>query len=98
MKVKINIHSIHFDADRKLLEFIQERVDKLAVFYDRIIEGEVFLKVENTTDIANKLVEIRLKIPGSDLFAKKLGKSFEESTDEAVEAIRRTIGMCALSL
>lgn len=91
MKVRINIHSIHFDADRKLIEFIHDRVDKLALFYDRIIEGDVFLKIENTNTMSNKVAEIKLKIPGSDLFAKKQSKSFEESMDVAVEALRRQI-------
>ena len=91
MKVKINIRSIHFDADQKLIDFIQERVDKLTLFYDRIIEGDVYLKVENTNDLSNKVVEIKLHIPGNDLFAKKQSKSFEESVDEAVEALRKQI-------
>jgi putative sigma-54 modulation protein len=91
MKVKINIHSIHFDADAKLIDFIHERIDKLALFYDRIIEGDVFLKIENNNELANKVAEIKLRIPGNDLFAKKQSKSFEESTDVAVEALRKQL-------
>ena len=91
MKVNLKIHSVHFDADRKLLEFIQERVDKLSHFYDRIIDGEVFLKVENSHDLENKVAEIRLSIPGNDLFAKKQCKSFEEATDNAIEALRKQL-------
>jgi putative sigma-54 modulation protein len=91
MKVKINIHSIHFDADAKLLAFIHERIDKLSIFYDRIIEGDVFLKLENNNELANKVAEIKLRIPGSDLFAKKQSKSFEESIDGAAEALRKQL-------
>ena len=91
MKVNLKISSVHFDADKKLLEFIQERVDKLAQYYDKIIDGEVILKVENTASTENKIAEIKLLVPGNDIFAKKQCKSFEEATDTAVEALRRQL-------
>ncbi|MEQ8925207.1 MULTISPECIES: ribosome hibernation-promoting factor, HPF/YfiA family [Fulvivirga] len=88
--MKLQIHSIHFDADQKLIDFIQKKTDKLETFYDRIVDGEVFLRINNT-GIENKTVEIKLNIPGNQLFAKEEAKSFEEATDEAVEALRRQI-------
>jgi putative sigma-54 modulation protein len=87
----IKIHSIRFDADVKLLNFIKGKVEKLVVFYDDIIGTEVFLRLDNSQDFENKVVEIRLTIPGSELFAKRQTKTFEESTDLAVEALRRQI-------
>ena len=86
----IKVQSIHFDADKKLVDFVEEKVGKLSQYYDKIIGGDVFLKLESS-DSANKVAEIRIKIPGNDLFAKKQCKSFEEATDEAVEALRRQI-------
>lgn len=91
MQVNLKITSVHFDADKKLIEFIQTRVDKLANYYDKIIDGEVILKVENTSDTENKVAEIKLLVPGNDIFAKKQCKSFEEATDTAVEALRRQL-------
>jgi len=91
MKVNVKINSVHFDADKKLIEFIHERVNKLSQYYDKIIDSEVILKVENTSSIDNKIVEIKLIIPGNDAFAKKQCKSFEEATDTAVEALRRQL-------
>lgn len=91
MKVDVKIQSVHFDADKKLLNFIQGRVDKLTQFYDKITGGEVFLRLDKNDKAQNKIVEIKLLIPGSDLFAKKQSASFEESADSAVEAIRRQI-------
>lgn len=87
----IKIHSIRFDADVKLLNFIRSKVEKLVVFYDDIIGTEVFLRLDNSQDFENKVVEIRLTIPGSELFAKRQTRTFEESTDLAVEALRRQI-------
>jgi putative sigma-54 modulation protein len=87
----IKIHSIHFDADKKLLDFINNKVKKLIQFYDNIIGAEVFLRIEKDQGPENKLAEIRLDIPGNDIFAKKKTKSFEESIDSSVEAIRRQL-------
>jgi len=87
----IKIHSIHFDADKKLIDFINNKVKKLIQFYDNIIGVEVFLRLENDQTAENKLVEIRLDIPGNDVFAKKKSKSFEESIDNCLEAIKRQL-------
>lgn len=90
--MKLQIHSLHFDADIKLLEFIESKNAKLETFYDRIIEGEVFLKLEKGEHSReNKAVEIKLLIPGSTLFAKAIDTSFEAATDEAVESLRRQL-------
>jgi len=89
MNVKLNIRSVNFDADIKLHDFIQGRVNKLAHFFDHIISADVYLKVGNNHEVENKTVEIRLYIPGNDLFAKKTAKNFEAATDEVTEALRR---------
>ncbi len=88
--MKLQIHSIHFDADQKLIDFIQKKLDKLETFYDRIVDGEVFLRLNNT-GVENKTVEIKLNVPGDQLFAKEEAKSFEEATDQATEALRRQL-------
>jgi putative sigma-54 modulation protein len=87
----IKIHSIRFNADVKLLDFIQGRLNKLGLFYSDIINAEVFLRLDRSQDLENKVTEIKLIIPGSELFAKRQTRTFEESTDLAVEALRRQI-------
>ncbi len=88
--MKLQMHSIHFDADQKLLDFIQKKVDKLETFHDQMIDGEVYLRVNNSK-IENKTVEIKLNLPGNQIFAKEDAKSFEEATDQACEALRRQL-------
>jgi putative sigma-54 modulation protein len=85
--MKLQVHSIHFNADSKLINFIQRKVDKLETFYDRLVDGEVFLRLNNE-GIDNKTVEIKLKVPGSLLFAKEQARSFEAATDMATSALR----------
>ena len=89
--MKIRVQSIHFDADTKLLEFIQEKVDKLIHFYEDIIDGEVFLRLDKSANSENKITEIKINAPGKVMFAKEQCRSFEEATDQAVEALRRQI-------
>ena len=90
--MKLQIHSIHFDADASLLEFIEKKSSKLETFFDRIIDGEVFLRLEKGDNSReNKVVEIKLNLPGTTLFAKEHNTSFEAATDEAVESLRRQV-------
>lgn len=89
--MKLQVHSIHFDADQKLIAFIQKKADKLETFYDRIIDGEVFLRLEKNGVKENKVVEFKINIPGTKLFAKEQSQTFEASTDEALESIRRQL-------
>ena len=89
--MKITVQSIRFNADKKLLDFIQKKADKLDQFYDHIISGEVYLKLENVENEANKITEIKLMLPGSQLFAKEQCKTFEEATDLSIESLRKQI-------
>jgi putative sigma-54 modulation protein len=89
--MNIRINAVKFDADSKLVEFIEKKVGKLARYFDDIIDVEVFLKLDNTVTLENKVVEIKVDIPGSDLFAQKQSKTFEESTDLAVDAIKQQV-------
>jgi putative sigma-54 modulation protein len=89
--MKITVQSIRFNADKKLLDFIQKKANKLDQYFDRIISGEIYLRLENVEDVANKITEIKLTLPGNQLFAKEQCKTFEEATDLAVECLRKQI-------
>ncbi len=85
------MHSIHFDADKKLLDLLQKKVSKLETFYDRIVDGEVILKLDKNEERENKVIEIKLFIPGNMLFAKEQSKTFEAAVDVAVETMKRQL-------
>lgn len=89
--MKLQMHSIHFDADRKLIDFIQKKADKLDTFFDQIIDGEVFMRIDKNDSKANKIIEIKMNVPGKQFFAKNQADSFEAAADEAVEGLRRQI-------
>src|ERR1700722_3043349 len=87
MTMQVKIQSIHFDADKTLLQFIQNKVDKLGHYYDGIMGGEVFLRVEKSKDTHNKIAEIKLQTRTGELFAKKQCKTFEEAVTESADAL-----------
>lgn len=89
--MNIKISSVHFDADKKLLDFIQSKVSKTTQYFDGIVGAEVTLKVENASNEENKIAEIKLEVPGNDLFARKQCKTFEESIDTALDALKKQI-------
>ena len=89
--MKVHTQSVHFDADAKLLEFINKKLAKLEQFFDKIIETKVLLKLENSGQVRDKVTEIKLSIPGSVLFVKETNKTFEAAIDKAIDTLKRQL-------
>lgn len=89
--MKVDVHAVNFAVDRKLVDFIQERMGKLEKYYDRVVSSDVFLKVERTSDKENKVVEIKINVPGDDFLVKKQCKTFEEAVELSAESLERLL-------
>ncbi len=89
--MNIQIHSLRFDADKKLVDFVHQKVEKLTLFSEDIVNAEVTLRIDKDHERENKISEIRLDLPGGPLFAKKQSKSFEEATDDTIDALKKQI-------
>ncbi len=89
--MKVNVHAVNFTVDKKLVDFVQERMDKLEKYYDKVVSSDVFLKVEKTSEKENKNVEIRINVPGDDFLVEKQCKSFEEAVEQAAESVERLL-------
>lgn len=89
--MKVNVNAVNFNVDRKLVDFVQERMDRLDKYYDKIVSSEVFLKVEKTSDKENKIVEVKIHVPGDDFVVKKQCKTFEEAVDMSAESLERLL-------
>ena len=89
--MNIQIHSVRFDADKKLIDFVHQKIGKLHQVSDDIVSAEVYLRLDKDQDRENKITEIKLEYPGGPLFARKQSKSFEEATDSVVGALKRQI-------
>jgi putative sigma-54 modulation protein len=86
--MNVQIQTVHFDADSKLIDHVSKKLQKLNTFYDRIISVDVFLKLDGIAhQIKDKTAEIRVRIPRQDLFVKHESKSFEESFDLAFDSV-----------
>jgi putative sigma-54 modulation protein len=66
-------------------------MDKLEQFYDKVIQSDVYLKLENTSEKANKIFEVRVNVPGDSIVVKKQCKTFEEGADSAASSIERQL-------
>ncbi len=89
--MKVNLQSVNFNADQKLVDFTQRKLDKLENYFDKIIYADVYLKVQNTSGKDNKITEILLSVPGGDIMVKKTCKKFEECVDECVNSLQRQL-------
>ncbi|HEU4788290.1 MAG TPA: ribosome-associated translation inhibitor RaiA [Flavobacterium sp.] len=89
--MKVNVHAVNFTVDKKLVDFVQERMDKLEKYYDRVVSSDIFMKVEKTSEKENKIVEIKINVPGDDFLVKKQCKSFEEAVEQSAESLERLL-------
>ncbi len=89
--MKVNVHAVNFTVDKKLVDFIQDRMDKLEKHYDKVVTTDVFLKVEKTSDKENKMVEVKISVPGDEFMVKKQCKTFEEAVDQTLESLERLL-------
>lgn len=89
--MKIKIQSLHFTADQKLIDFTEKKLDKVIKLYEAIVGAEVTFRLDKNQNEENKITEIRLEIPGNDLFAKKQCKTFEEAVDEVIDALKKQL-------
>jgi putative sigma-54 modulation protein len=90
-QMKVNTQSVNFNANEELMDFIQNRMNKLDTFYDKVIRSDVYLKVENTSAKENKIAEIILHVPKDKFMIKKQCKSFEEAVDSACSSLERKL-------
>jgi putative sigma-54 modulation protein len=86
--MNVQIRTQRFDADKKLIDHVTERVEKLKTFHDQIVDVEVFLKVDNVVHhIKDKIAEIKVHVPKHTFFVKHESKLFEESFDLAMKSL-----------
>lgn len=89
--MKVFTQSVNFTADKKLIEFAEKKVNQLVKFHDKIVDAEVFLKVQNTSDKENKVTEVKINIPGHELIVKRETRTFEEGLNMAIDNLKRQL-------
>ena len=86
--MNVQIQTVHFDADSKLIEHVNAKIEKLKTFHDKIIGAEVYLKLDNMSQqVRDKVAEIKIHVPRHSYFVKHQSKTFEESFDVAFNSL-----------
>ena len=87
--MRVHTEAVQFKADQKLINFIDQRLQKMEHYFDRIIEAHVVLKLENSGQVRDKIAEVRLNVPGETLIVKETQKTFEASINTALDTLKR---------
>lgn len=87
----IQLQAVNFSLKTNVSTFIKKRLQKLEHYHDHLINVDVYLKVENTSEKENKVVELRVHVPGEEFLVKKICRSFEESVDLASKSVERLL-------
>ena len=89
--MKVSVQSVNFNISNDLVNYIEKKVNNLEKFHDHIIGAEVFLKVQSTSEKENKIVDMKMNLPGVDVVAKKQSKTFEEAVSLAADSVKRQL-------
>ncbi len=89
--MRVNVHAVNFTVDRKLVGYVQDRLNKLDKYYDRVVFSDVFFKVDNTSAKVNKIAELKVNVPGDEFIVKKQCKTFEEAVVLAADSMERLL-------
>jgi len=85
----INVKSLKFNADEKLLEFIDKKVGKVEKFFDNL--GDIDVTLSILPDAENKNVKLQTRFPGEDLIVERQARTFEEAVTDAADALKERI-------
>ena len=86
----IIIQSLGFKASADLEGFIREKLEK----FDRemkIVRANVTLYSGSQSNPSSSYCEMRLEVPGNDLFVKRNSDSFEKAIVDTVNTLQRNI-------
>jgi putative sigma-54 modulation protein len=81
------IQSLGFKAGEALEDYVREKLEKLTP-NDRIVRANVTLYLGPDRATPNDYCEIRLEVPGNDLFIKESSTEFEQAVDSAVNKLQ----------
>lgn len=84
--MKIRTQSVKFDADQKLLDFIDKKIGKLEKFDDRILEAEVIMTLLPEHD--NKNVKVRVFVPGNEIVVERNAHTFEDAVVDCSDVLK----------
>ena len=85
----IRVQSLKFDADQKLLDFVEKKFSRIEKFYDGITGEEVALSL--LPDHQNKNVKVQVSIPGNTIVVEKNAKTFEDAVVDCADILKEKL-------
>ncbi len=89
--MQVTFQTVHFTADQKLKDYISEKLQKLTKFYPKIVQTTVFMKLENSGQVKDKVIEIKMNVPGNTVITTETDKTFEAAFDGALDITKRQL-------
>ena len=89
VKMEIRVQSIKFNADQKLLDFVEKKLSKLPRFYDEIIGVEVTMSL--LPEHENKNVKVLVQIPGNDVVVERNARTFEDAVVDCLDVLKEKL-------
>lgn len=82
-----------FSVSEPMQELINEKLDKISSFYDRITTAKVYMKdeIQRNNHKENRTVEMRVEVPGTSLFAEDSAETFEQAIAGAANKLGRQV-------
>ena len=87
--MEIRVQSIKFNADQKLLDFIEKKFSRIEKFYDAVTGVDVALSL--LPDHENKNVKVQVHIPGNTLVVEKNAKTFEDAVVDCADILKEKL-------
>ena len=84
--MEIRVQSIKFNADQKLLDFVEKKFSRLEKFYEAVTSVDVALSL--LPDHDNKSVKVQVSIPGSTIVVEKNAKTFEDAVVDCEDILK----------
>lgn len=82
------IQPVNFNASQDLLTHVGEIFDKLEKFNDKIVSADIYLKSLRETPTKEKKIEVRLFMPGKDIFIEQQADSFISAAQQAFDRLK----------
>ncbi|MBQ2112041.1 MAG: HPF/RaiA family ribosome-associated protein, partial [Bacteroidales bacterium] len=89
VKMEIRVQSIKFNADQKLLDFIDKKFSRIEKFYDAVTGVDIALSL--LPDHENKNVKVQVSIPGRTIVVEKNAKTFEDAVVDCADILKEKL-------
>ena len=82
------VEPVNFNASQDLINHVGQIFDKLTRYNDKIVSADIYLKSLRETATGEKQVEVRVFLPGKDVFISQEAESFISAAQKAFDRLK----------